>query len=84
MLEQLFDQAYMSVQKTGLYMLALLEWNYIFPVNQIWCDFKIHFTQAYDVRLTTTGTKGNQYHGTANAAADEDNMLIIKQSFVAM
>ncbi len=65
MLEQMIDQAKTSVQQMGLYTLALLEWNDFDPANQTWAEFKIHFTQAYDTRLVTCGTKGVQYHGTA-------------------
>ncbi len=82
-LEQIIDQAKTSVQQTGLYTLALLEWNDFLLDNQTWEQFKIHFTQAYTVRLVTCGTKGAQYYGAAQAKVDED-LLVVMQSLAAM
>ncbi len=65
-------------------MIALLEWNNTLPVKQTWRNFNFHFTQAYNVHLATRGTKGDQYHGAVNAAADKDNTSIVTQSFAAM
>ena len=75
-LEQMIDQAKTSVQQMGLYTLALLEWNDFDTANQTWAQFKIHFTQAYDVCLVTCGTECAQYHGASQATVDEDLSVV--------
>ena len=52
----MINQAKTSVQQMGLYTLALLEWNDFLKANQTWAQFKIQFTQAYNMRLMTCGT----------------------------
>ena len=85
--EQLVDKAVTSVQLTGLYPTALLEWNGFAEDNKTWPEMKSHFTEAYDLLLTTGGgTAGAAgYHG-ANYTADndDDSMTSITASITNM
>ena len=51
-MDQMIDKATISIQQTGLYELAILEWNGIDPVNKDWPNLKSHFGEAYNVRRT--------------------------------
>ena len=76
-MEQLIDKAITSVQLTGLYPTALLEWNAFDVPNQTWPMLKAHFTEAYDLLLTTGGGTAAQagYHGANNTCDDDDDSL---------
>ena len=85
--EQMIDKALMAVQTTGLFSIAVLEWNGFDKVNQIWSEFKSHFTEAHDVHLQSGGETTNVYHGAANAydTADDDvSVGSITQSLTSM
>lgn len=73
-LEQMINRAIMSIQLTGLYPTALIEWNAIAPATRTWDLLKSHFTTAYITRITSgTGTTAtNGYHGAANAIDNDD------------
>ena len=77
-MDQMVDKALISVQSTGLYATAILEWNVVDVMNQTWPKFKMHFTKAYDLRIYsgagTAGTMG--YHGVNNARGADDNMWL--------
>ncbi len=64
-------------------MQILLEWNNFQEASPTWSQFKQHFTQAYDVRLVTCGTKSAQYHGDAQATVKED-LSVVTQSFASI
>mmetsp|Transcript_29745 Transcript_29745/g.64078 ORF Transcript_29745/g.64078 Transcript_29745/m.64078 type:complete len:236 (+) Transcript_29745:251-958(+) len=51
--EQLIDKTIMSIQLTGLYPTALLEWNRFKNDNKTWLELKLHFTEAYNLLITT-------------------------------
>ena len=56
-MEQMMTRAIMSIQLTGLYSQALIEWQQILPVNHTWDALKLHFTRAYIAREQSgTGT----------------------------
>ena len=73
----MIDKALMSVQTTGLYSIAVLEWNGFDEVNQIRSEFKSHFSEAYDIRLQLGGETANVYHGAENVytTADDDDSV---------
>ena len=73
MQEQMIDKALMAVQTTGLYPVAILEWNSFDADNQIWSKFKSHFAEACDIRLQSGGGTGNMYHGAADAYDTTDD-----------
>ena len=58
----MIDKALMAVQSTGLYAMAVLEWNGFDANNQTWAEFKAHFSEAYDIRLQSVTGMGNSYH----------------------
>ena len=81
-MDQMVDKALIAVQRTGLYATAILEWKAVDVMNQTWPEFKIHFTEAYDLRIhsgaVTAGTMG--YHGVNNATgADDDSWSSINE-----
>ena len=41
-MEQLIDKAIMAIQRTGLYELALLEWQGFDAANKTWQQLKLH------------------------------------------
>lgn len=79
-MEQMIIRAITSIQLTGLYSQALIEWNQLPPANQTWDNLKSHFTAAYIAREQSgTGTTGNNgYHMAANAIAHDDTMANIE------
>ena len=72
--EQMVDKALIAIQLTPLYSTSILEWNEIDDVYQTWTEFKAHFTEAYDLRISSgagnAGTMG--YHGEKNTEGSED------------
>ena len=83
----MIDKALMAVQSTGLYSIVVLEWNGFDEVNQIWSEFKSHFSGAYDIRLQSGGETANVYHGAVNVydtADDDDSVGSITQSLTSM
>ena len=73
-MDQMVEKALIAVQLTGLYATAILEWNVVDVMNQTCTKFKMHFTEAYDLRIHlgagTAGTMG--YHGANNATGADD------------
>jgi hypothetical protein len=86
--EQLIDKAVTSVQLTGLYPTALLEWNGFAEENKTWPELKLHFTEAYDLLLITRGgTAGAAGYHSANTTTteeDDDSMTSITVSIANM
>lgn len=78
-MEQMSARALMSIQLTGLYSQAIIEWN-LLPAGQTWEHLKTHFTTAYIAREQSgTGTTGaNGYHVAANAIANDDALYNIE------
>jgi hypothetical protein len=80
--EQLIDKAIMAIQRTGLYETALLEWTGFTEENKTWQQLKLHFEEAYELRLASgQGTAGA--HGYVNHAAaedDDDSIATIQES----
>ena len=72
--EQKVDKTLINIQLTSLYSTSILEWNAIDEVNKTWPEFKVQFTEAYDIRIRsgagTAGTMG--YHGAKNTEGSED------------
>ena len=79
-MEQMSARALTSIQLTGLYSQALIEWNLLPAGNQTWEPLKTHFTMAYIAREQSgTGTTGaNRYHVAANAIANVDALYNIE------
>ena len=80
------DKVLIAVQHTGLYATVILEWNAVDVMNQTWPDFKMHFTEAYDLRIHsgagTAGTMGS--HGGNNATgADNVSWSSINEGLMA-
>ncbi len=73
-LDQMMSRAIMSIQLTGLYSQALIDWNAIAPATRTWDLLKSHFTTTYITGLTSgTGTTAtNGYHGAANTIDNDD------------
>ncbi len=71
----MIDKGLTAVQQTRLFPTAVLEWNGFLDDNQTWPQFKSHFTEAYEIWLTTAGgtisTAG--YHGTHNMSTSGGN-----------
>ena len=74
-MEQMVDKALIAVQRTGHYATAILEWNAVDVMNQTWTEFKMHFTEAYDLHIHSgAGTAGTMwYHGVNNATGADDD-----------
>ena len=84
-MEQMIYKAKTAVMRTGLYPTAMLEWNNFLPANQTWPELKLHFTEAYDLRIRTGGggtTGANGYHAGFNAYDDDDDSLASIQASI--
>ena len=83
--EQMIDKALIAIQSTGLFEIAVLEWNGFDAMNQTWPEFKEHFAEAYDSRLASgAGTASqNGYHNAYNAV-DDDSIGSIKESLAGL
>ena len=80
-LEQLIDKAIIAIQRTALYETALLEWQGFDDANKTWEQLKLHFEEAYEIRLASgQGTAAT--HGYVNNAevADDDSLSSIHES----
>ena len=79
---QLIDKAIRAIQRTGLYNSALISWNAKPDDDQIWENLKIHFIEAYTIRLTsgagTMATTGyhTAYHTLGQSLTDDDDVTI--------
>ena len=76
---QMIDKALTAIQSTGLFPIAVLEWNGFDENNKTWPEFKSHFIEAYEIWLTSgagAASSNNGYHGAANAQdnADDDSI----------
>ena len=85
-LEQMIDKAITAIQLTGLYERALLEWQDFDEANKTWAQLKLHFEEAYEVRLASgLGTAAS--HGYVNNAAaetDDDSISTIQESLASI
>eukprot|EP00804_Cyclotella_cryptica_P013523 CCRYP_017243-RA/>CCRYP_017243-RA protein AED:0.41 eAED:0.30 QI:0/0/0/1/1/1/5/0/1642 len=82
-MEQIIDKAIVAIQLTGLYETALLEWSGFAEENKTWQQLKLHFEEAYELRLASgQGTAGT--HGYVNSATanDDDSIASIQESIV--
>ena len=81
--EQMIIRAITSIQLTGLYSQALIEWNALPDADKTWDRLKQHFTAAYIAREQSgTGTTGaNGYHMAANVVATDDALSNIENTF---
>jgi hypothetical protein len=81
-MEQMRARTLTSIQLTGLYSQALIEWNLLPVDNQTWDHLKTHFTTAYIAcEQSGTGTTGaNGYHVAANAIKTDDALQNIKST----
>ena len=82
---QVIDKAHIAVQQTGLYELAIPEWNGFNSINKNWPDLKIHFGEVYNTRLRSrAGTvNSNGYHGAANATdiTNDGSISLMQENF---
>ena len=67
------DKALIFIQLTGVFEMATQEWMGFTKPNKTWYHLKAHFTEAYDMHLTTgTGIVGMAgYHGATNIMDDD-------------
>eukprot|EP00804_Cyclotella_cryptica_P006988 CCRYP_007119-RA/>CCRYP_007119-RA protein AED:0.63 eAED:0.16 QI:0/0/0/0.5/1/1/2/0/878 len=82
-MEQIIHKAIVAIQLTGLYETALHEWSGFTEANKTWQQLKLHFEEAYELRLASgQGTAGT--HGYVNSAtATDDNFIAsIQESIV--
>ena len=81
-MEQMKARALTSIQLTGLYSQALIEWNLLPVDTQTWDHLKTHFTTAYIAREQSgTGTTGaNGYHVAANTIQTDDALQNIEST----
>ena len=81
-MEQMMTRAIMSIQLTGLYSQALVEWQQVLPTAQTWDALKLHFTRAYIAREQsgTGSTAANGYHSAANIIANDDALNNIEST----
>lgn len=79
---QMMDMAIMTLQITGLYSVALTEWERTPPIDKTWDALKSHFAAAYNLRLisgtTTAGHAG--YHSASNVIETDDTLNNIEQT----
>ena len=77
----MIDKALIAIQLTGAYEIATQEWAGFAANAKTWHQLKAHFTEAYDIRLSSgAGTAGMAgYHGAANLM-DNDSLGSITQS----
>ena len=83
--EQLIDKAIIAIQHTALYERALLEWQDFAEANKTWEQLRLHFEEAYDIRLASgQGTAAN--HGYVNnaEAEDDDSLSTIQESLASI
>eukprot|EP00804_Cyclotella_cryptica_P014650 CCRYP_012669-RA/>CCRYP_012669-RA protein AED:0.66 eAED:0.28 QI:0/0/0/0.66/0/0.33/3/0/1062 len=81
-LEQMIDKALIAIQLTGLYERALLEWQDFAEENKTWAQLKLHFEEAYEIRLASgQGTAGmHGYINNATVEMDDDSITTIHES----
>ena len=82
-MEQVIDKAIVAIQLTGLYETALLEWSGFTEDNKTWQQLKLHFEEAYELRLASgQGTAGT--HGYVNSATanEDDSIASIQESII--
>lgn len=74
-MDQMIDEALTAIQKTGLYSLAILEWNGFNAPHKTWPEFKAHFSKAYKIWLASSGGTAGQhgYHGAHNTENEEND-----------
>ena len=83
--EQLITKALIAIQLTGAYELATQEWVGLNVDQKTLHQLKAHFTEAYDIRLSSgAGTAGMIcYHGIVSAM-DDNSLGSITQSIANM
>ena len=80
-LEQVIDKAIIAIQRTGLYETALLEWQGFEDANKTWWQLKLHFEEAYEIRLASGQGTAASYGYVNNAdATDDDSISTIHES----
>ena len=80
-LEQLIDKAIIAIQCTALYETSFLEWQGFDKANKTWEQLKLHFEEAYEIRLAS-GQGTAAAHGYVNSAEaeDDDSLSTIQES----
>ena len=81
-MEQMIDKAIIAIQNTGLYSTAILEWNGFLAANKTWIGLKLHFEEAYELRLASSAgtSRTNGYVNNAEAMDDDDSINSITAS----
>ena len=93
--EQMIYKVLTTIQRTGLYSTAILEYQAFPTENKNWAELKNHFAEAYMIRLQSGKSGGNPYRGAVGTApnchkyscarnrscrkADNDPMITIYQ-----
>eukprot|EP00804_Cyclotella_cryptica_P017051 CCRYP_003288-RA/>CCRYP_003288-RA protein AED:0.71 eAED:0.43 QI:0/0/0/1/1/1/2/0/302 len=82
-MEQIIDKAIVAIQLTGLYETTLLEWSGFAEANKTWQQLKLHFEEAYKLRLASgQGTAGTHGYVNSTTANDDDSIASIQESIV--
>ena len=72
---QMIQKAITSVEQSGLFPTALLEWNGFQPPNNDWANLRSHFGEAYQL-LITSGPQGRKlmsgFIGNTQGITDQD------------
>ena len=71
--ERMIDKALTAIQRTGLYPIAIVEYQGFTQENKNREEFKSHFAEAYMIRLQSGQSYGNPYHGATNAYEADNN-----------
>jgi hypothetical protein len=80
-LEQVIDKAIIVIQRTGLYETALLEWQGFEENNKTWEQLKLHFEEAYEIRLASgQGTAATHGYVNNTEVLDNDSISTIQES----
>lgn len=80
---QMIEKALTATQSTGLFPLAVLEWDRFSKQNKTWPEFKSHFNfiEAYEIWLTggastTACSNGNGYLNATNTQDSTDDSSV--------
>ena len=68
-------KAIMSIKRSGLFPTALLEWNGFNPQNKTWEELKMHFSEVYQLLITSGAGGLNMIDASAAHMVDIPTLL---------
>ena len=86
-MEQMVDKAITAITETGLYQVAILEWNSFDAEHMTWPELKAHFTEVYDLPQRSgagTATDHGYHQGNNTLDIDDDSLGSIKTSITSI